>query len=220
MKSRTVGSIALGPTGNLQGGIRCYSLVNGRILQRDRNSCTPLKMPEHAVRQMKTLTKNSVPGLHFGDINNIITDLDNDAIITGVNENDDDDIIKEHPYDIQIVREDNDDPPLQDPTPVTVHLKAVQQTEDNTSVDGDDRYNDDSQPSGVALENAADEVDPPTDNHDDSVADNEIRARSGRVSRPLHKENEYPSIYYTNGKIPEGRCLKLYYETIARIKIY
>jgi hypothetical protein len=44
MKKRTVGSIALGPTGNLQGGIRFYSLCTGRILQRDKNSYTPLKM--------------------------------------------------------------------------------------------------------------------------------------------------------------------------------
>jgi hypothetical protein len=100
--------------------------------------------------------------------------------------------------------------PLQDPTPLAVHLEAAQQTEDNTLVDGGDRY-DDSHPLGVALKNAADEVDPPTDNDDDSVAGNETRTRSGRVSRPLDKENKYPGIYCTNGKIPEGRCLEPYY---------
>jgi hypothetical protein len=71
MKSRTVGSIALGPTGNLQGGIRCYSLVTGRILQRDKNSFTPLKMPEDAIRRLTTLAKESVTGLQLGDRNDV-----------------------------------------------------------------------------------------------------------------------------------------------------
>jgi hypothetical protein len=106
MKSRTVGSISLGPTGNLQGGIRCYSLVTGRILQRDTNSFTPLKMPEDAIRRITTLAKKSVSGLQFGDRNDVATDLDSDATITGVNDNENDDI-EEHPYDIQIVHDEN-----------------------------------------------------------------------------------------------------------------
>ena len=32
MNGRTIDAIALGPSSNLQGGIRCYSLVSGRIL--------------------------------------------------------------------------------------------------------------------------------------------------------------------------------------------
>ena len=208
MKSRTVGSIALGPTGNLQGGIRCYSLVTGRILQRDKNSYTPLKMPEDAIRRMKTLAKKSVSGLQFGDRNDVATDIDNDATITGVNDNENEDI-DEHPYDIEIIRDDDDGPPLQDPTPLAVHLEALEE-EDNSSDEDDDSHH-----TGVAPENAADEVDPPSDNDDtdtDEVSiDEETRTRSGRVSRPLNKENEYPGIYYTNGKIPDGRCLKPYY---------
>ena len=39
-KSRTVGALALGPTGNLQGGVRFYSLVTGKILQRARKDYT------------------------------------------------------------------------------------------------------------------------------------------------------------------------------------
>ena len=209
MKSRTVGAIALGPTGNLQGGIRCYSLVTGRILQRDKTSFTILKFPEDAIRRMKTLSNKAVPGLTFGDRSNVTTDLDSDAIITGVNENDNDDI-GEHPYDIQFDREDNDDTPLQDPTPLDVHLDNLQQLDD-----GDERETD-SQIPGVAPENAADEVIPPNDDaesEDDNeqLNDNETRTRSGRVSRPLDKESEYPGIYYSNGKVPEGRCIKPYY---------
>jgi hypothetical protein len=210
MKRRTVGAIALGPTGNLQGGVRFFSLTTGRILQRDKNSYTPLKMPEDAIRRMNSITKKSVLGLVFGDRNNL-NDNDDDAIITGVIDAEDNDDIEqqEHPYDIQIVREENDDDttaPLQDPTPLDVHLEEVAQE----AAPQDDE--DDSQMTGVAPENAVDEVDPPNDDdNDDTDNETETRTRSGRVSRPHSKENEYPGIYYSNGKIPEGRCLKPYY---------
>jgi hypothetical protein len=210
MKRRTVGAVALGPTGNLQGGIRFYSLCTGRILQRDKNSYTPLKMPEDAIRRMKTLTKKSVLGLTFGDRYGINDDVsNNDTNITGVNDNEDDEDIdpQEHPYEIQIDHEEEDDTPaLQDPTPLEVHLETVQQEED----DNDDHSN--SSRPGVAPENAADEIEPPNDEDSDSSEDEtETRTRSGRVSRPHNKENEYPALYYSNGKVPDGRCLKPYY---------
>ena len=44
MKSRTVGSLALGPSGNVQGGIRCYSLHTGKVLHRQSADVTILKM--------------------------------------------------------------------------------------------------------------------------------------------------------------------------------
>ena len=34
MAPRCVDAIALGPNGNLQGGIRCFSLATGKVLQR------------------------------------------------------------------------------------------------------------------------------------------------------------------------------------------
>ena len=34
MKEQTIGAIALGPAGNLQGGVRFFSLKTGRILNR------------------------------------------------------------------------------------------------------------------------------------------------------------------------------------------
>jgi hypothetical protein len=200
MKRRTVGSIALGPTGNLQGGVRFYSLVTGRILQRDRKSYTPLKMPEDAILRVNSLTKKSVPGLQFGDRNNIIdANIDNDNDTTGVNDDDEDDITEEHPYDIRIVREEDDDaPPLQDPTPLNVHLEQLE------TDDGDD-----ADITGVAPENAEDEVEPPDSDEEDT--EETTRTRSGRVSRPHNRENEYPGIYYSNGEVPVGRCLKPYY---------
>ena len=35
MKERTIGAIALGPSGNLQGGVRFFSLKSGLILNRN-----------------------------------------------------------------------------------------------------------------------------------------------------------------------------------------
>jgi hypothetical protein len=92
-------------------------------------------MPEDAIRRMKTLTKKSVSGLTFGDRKNINNDVDDDdATITGVNDADDDNINpqQEHPYDIQILCEEDDDDiaPLQDLTPLNVHLKTVQEEEE------------------------------------------------------------------------------------------
>ena len=83
-KSRTVGAIALGPTGNLQDGVLLFSLVSDNILQRAKKDYTLLKMPEDAIRRLLTMGKNSVAGLHFGDRNNI--DLDNSTEITGVDD--------------------------------------------------------------------------------------------------------------------------------------
>ena len=35
MKERTIGAISLGPSGNLQGGVRFFSLKSGLILNRN-----------------------------------------------------------------------------------------------------------------------------------------------------------------------------------------
>ena len=167
-KSRTVGAMALGPTGNLQGGVRFYSLVTGKILQRAKKDYTLLKMPEDAIRRINTMSKKSLVGLFFGDRNNI--DLDNGDDITGVDNGIDDQINQEHPYDLRLdqQQEDDDDaPPLQDPTPLDEHLEAGNTTTDtnsdedtqNTGVDvtGDARL------TGVTPENAEDEIEPPQD---------------------------------------------------------
>ena len=127
MKSRTVTAIALGPNGNLQGGIRCYNLVTGKILSRSKHDYTKLKMPEDAILRLKTMTKNSEKGLTFGDRNdNTLESYDHDdTLITGVNDdnNEDDNDDQAHPYELEI--EDNNidtTPPLQDPTSINDHL--------------------------------------------------------------------------------------------------
>ena len=49
MELRTVGALALGPSGNTQGGVRCYSLRIGKILSRMMKDIILAKMPEEAL---------------------------------------------------------------------------------------------------------------------------------------------------------------------------
>ena len=72
MKNCTVGALALGPSGNLQGGIRCYSLLLGRVLHRFMKDITLLKMPHEVLGRIKYITskEKSTKGLIFGDRHN------------------------------------------------------------------------------------------------------------------------------------------------------
>ena len=79
MKLRTVGALALGPSGNTQGGVRCYSLRTGKILNRMTKDITIAKMPDEALGRLKYITKKekAIKGLIFGNRNN-------DDVVEGV----------------------------------------------------------------------------------------------------------------------------------------
>ena len=57
MKLRAEPCIALGPTGNIQGGVNCYSLTTKKILER--RSFTRLPMPDQVVRRVVKLGKRA-----------------------------------------------------------------------------------------------------------------------------------------------------------------
>ena len=65
MMSRTVGALALHPTGNAQGGFYFLSLSTGRVLNRLR--ATALPMPDHVVDQVHHMARQQKanPGLLF-----------------------------------------------------------------------------------------------------------------------------------------------------------
>ena len=65
MKDRTVGALALGPSGNLQGGIRCFSLCTGKVLHQFMKDVTLLKMSHEVLGRLKYITskEKSVKGL-------------------------------------------------------------------------------------------------------------------------------------------------------------
>ena len=91
MKLRTVGALTLGPSRNLQGGIRCFSLETGKIFHRFLNDVTILKMPDDVLRRLTYIVRKekSVQGLVFGDRNDnnqerfeISTGVGDDAAVT------------------------------------------------------------------------------------------------------------------------------------------
>eukprot|EP00934_Nitzschia_sp_Nitz4_P000074 Nitzschia sp. Nitz4//scaffold495_size4786//1166//4435//NITZ4_009233-RA/size4786-processed-gene-0.0-mRNA-1//-1//CDS//3329553072//74//frame0 len=69
MEARTIGALALRPTGNRQGGYYFYSLSTGKIINRNR--ATRLPMPQDVIDRVNTMgTKlNGKRGLRFGDQN-------------------------------------------------------------------------------------------------------------------------------------------------------
>ena len=82
MTPRTADAIALGPNGNVEGGIQCFSLTTGRMLQRQWKDVEVYKMPISAISRINCMCKRqkAAKGLKFGDRQNLI----NDAIRAGV----------------------------------------------------------------------------------------------------------------------------------------
>ena len=70
LQSRTVGAIALRPTGNQQGGYFFMSLHTGRII--NRLHATKLPMPSEVIIRVDQLAKaqNMIPSLAFGNQDN------------------------------------------------------------------------------------------------------------------------------------------------------
>jgi hypothetical protein len=60
---RTIGAIAMHPTGNTQGGFWFYSLKTGRLINRGR--CTPMPMPDKAIDCVHTLARQDPAGITF-----------------------------------------------------------------------------------------------------------------------------------------------------------
>jgi len=81
MGPRTVGALALRPTGNAQGNWYFMSLLTGRRL--NRMHCTQLPMPDDAIEQVHRLARRQKAnmGLVFTDRNGMLglDDLDNEA---------------------------------------------------------------------------------------------------------------------------------------------
>jgi hypothetical protein len=57
MRDRTSPSIVLGPTGNIQGSVRCYNLETKSVVKR--RTITPLPMPGRVIRRVLELGKRS-----------------------------------------------------------------------------------------------------------------------------------------------------------------
>ena len=99
MMSRTVGALALRPTGNAQGGFYFLSLSTGRVLNRLR--ATALPMPDNVVDQVHRMARQqrANPGLMFGsrshvgtangdDMNDLSDDEEDEDYMPGEQEGD------------------------------------------------------------------------------------------------------------------------------------
>ncbi|VEU38525.1 unnamed protein product [Pseudo-nitzschia multistriata] len=62
-RPRTIGALALRPTGNVQGGHWFYSLRTGRVINRSRY--TQLPMPEEVIERVEHLARNYPEGVDF-----------------------------------------------------------------------------------------------------------------------------------------------------------
>jgi hypothetical protein len=100
MVTRTVGALALRPTGNAQGGYYFYSLDTGRVL--NRTHWTELPMPTDVINRIHVLARRNPPGLVFSNRHRA-------AFILDVNFEDDDDDSTYAPDDVSEGVDDDDE---------------------------------------------------------------------------------------------------------------
>ena len=88
MNPRTVGALALRPTGNAQGSFYFMSISTGRVLNRLR--ATPLPMPDDVVDRIHRLARQQRgnPGLVFGDPR--MSSVDEESVRSSESQNDGD----------------------------------------------------------------------------------------------------------------------------------
>ena len=119
MAPRTVGAIALRPTGNRQGSYYFLSLNSGRIITR--NHATPLPMPQEVLARVENLAmaQQMQPGLVFGNRDNRILFMDPDNPLYDEaddesyrNEDDPDEDLR---YDDDLIAEELEQPNQQGP---------------------------------------------------------------------------------------------------------
>ena len=119
MAPRTVGAIALRPTGNRQGSYYFLSLNSGRIITR--NHATPLPMPQEVLTRVENLAmaQQMQPGLVFGNRDNRILFMDPDNPIYDEADDesymDEDDPDEDLRYDDDLIAEELEQPNQQGP---------------------------------------------------------------------------------------------------------
>ena len=140
MDPRTIGAIALRPTGNRQGSYYFMSLETGRIITR--NHATRLPMPTEVIQRVANLaaSQQMQPGLAFGNRDNRILALDDDnpiyedeGSVYQDNEDDDEALRYDDEYidgELDSIHEDPNEGPLDE--------DFVEEPLENQGVDGDE----------------------------------------------------------------------------------
>ena len=78
MATRTVGALALRPTGNAQGGYYFFSLVTGRVINRNR--WTEIPMPADVITRVHALARRNPRGCTFSNRHLVPFVLDDDFV--------------------------------------------------------------------------------------------------------------------------------------------
>ena len=203
MELRTVGALALGPTGNTQGGVRCYSLRTGNILNRMMKDIIIAKMPEEALGRLKYITKKekSVKGLTFGCRNNDDDDDDTTGVLDGETDNENTD---DHINPPNTLEADNNGE--RQANHFEVPDEAVLQDDDDENDETqEDDSEDDSSFTGVFPANAKDEFQPEdlekleemdSDSDDEEDKSEEYVTRYGRtIKPPADWTDDFPEVY-------------------------
>ena len=216
MDSRTTGALAMGPSTNIQGGIRCYSLTTGKILHRLIKDCTLMKMPHTVLGRLRYINKRekSIKGLVFGNRNDE-DDPDNEiegVLATDANENYPDhvnnpsDLATENNFDAGNIDQDND------------NVEETTQQEEQEEYSPDEGH--DNEITGLTQEENETAL---PEHANDEIAVNETAAvetqsdhwkgsaHAGRASRPYDYENTYGTTNLMK-RSADDRCIRPYYQ--------
>ena len=176
MSPRTIGALALRPTGNAQGGYYFLSMSSGQRI--NWKSWTALPMPDEVIKQVHQLARRngSKESLTFKDRNNhIIEDEDDDDDETynpmddyenNKDDNDDDPDSESDDDDDDKSDEDNDDESDEDDDDESDEGSATNESDEDDDNDNNDGDNEE-------LENINEDVAPEVTDDDQSQAMNE-----------------------------------------------
>jgi hypothetical protein len=214
MAPRTIGALAMRPTGNAQGNYYFFSLSMGRII--NRSHATKLPMPDNVIARVHVLARQQkvTPGLVFSDYNcqpydddehfddddsDYQPDDDDDASVYASENNNDDssDDSTYYPPDDEHDSDNDDDGGIPGVNPNEYEMadeykpeaaKAANDTDDADDVDNDDA--DDHDYDNVAEDNDVND-EPPAESAGVSAQDNDARTPAGSAGvEPRENEND------------------------------
>ena len=175
MMPRTVGAIALRPTGNAQGNFYFFSLATGKRI--NRTHATKLPMPDEVIERVHLLARRQKanPGLIFGDRNEQVNPMDDEY------EEDDSDDESYAPEEDQDEDEYDDDDNEGD--------------EDDSS--DDESYDPNDDPDGD--DDGDDEWDDGADPADEEGEANDVSADDAEAAAEVDEDEDV-----SLGKVPDG----------------
>ena len=212
MKSRTTGAVALGPSGNVQGGVRFFSLTTSKILIRNKHDYNLLKYPDDAIKRVHYIARKQrgVRGLVFGNRANV-NDNDNDFNPTQRTGVDGDDVTAGDQHVEQVIVDtelENDEAAAIAANRIedTYHPYQNPQDGDGTGVDPENAE-DEEVPilinNGSESESDSESSDDENNNDEDAYV-----TRSGRTSQPYVWDR---GTSHFNQDVTGGRLIQTYY---------